>query len=347
MAHLHLSQELGDEFQKAQTGKIRFIKSRIQDEHFLYSSSAVASESSHNDLKLLCQPPNIVADEACFMLYCPNASPAASVAASKALQWILIAFVPDFASVRERMLYSSARESLKRQLGFSYFVAELHATETEEISSEAIDLAKERQLAIDAPLSEKERVLKEDAMLARDTNVKSSAMSAIPFEMTENLREKLQLFQDEKFDWLTMKINVEGPAETVDVVRSLKDVDAHDIADILDIKTPSFVAYRLTTSDEKNILLFLYVCPEDVPVRQKMIYSTGKSTLLATARTLGIQFAKMIEINDIHRATEEIQAEMEPLRESNSKEREFSRPMAPGRNSKGSRGRQVHTAIHK
>lgn len=130
MAHLHLSQELGDEFQKAQTGKIRFIKSRIQDEHFLYSSSAVASENSHNDLKLLCQPPNIVADEACFMLYCPNASPAASVAASKALQWILIAFVPDFASVRERMLYSSARESLKRQLGLSYFVAELHATET-------------------------------------------------------------------------------------------------------------------------------------------------------------------------------------------------------------------------
>lgn len=65
-------------------------------------------------------------------------------------------------------------------------------------------MAKERQLAIDAPLSEKERVLKEDAMLARDTNVKSSAMSAIPFEMTENLREKLQLFQDEKFDWLTM-----------------------------------------------------------------------------------------------------------------------------------------------
>lgn len=31
-------------------------------------------------------------------------------------------------------------------------------------------------------------------------------------------------------------------------------MDAHDIADILDIKTPSFVAYRLTTSDEKNIL---------------------------------------------------------------------------------------------
>lgn len=31
-------------------------------------------------------------------------------------------------------------------------------------------------------------------------------------------------------------------------------MDAHDIADILDTKTPSFVACRLTTSDEKNIL---------------------------------------------------------------------------------------------
>nr|CCA20873.1 twinfilinlike protein putative [Albugo laibachii Nc14] len=346
-AHLHLSQELSNEFQNAQSGNIRFIKSRIQDEHFVFTSSGVASENTESDLEGLCLSPNIVSDEACFVLYCPNASPVASFASSKPLKWILIAFVPENSSVRERMLYSSARDSLKRQLGFSHFVAELHATETSEITAEAITLAKERQLAMDAPLSEKERVLKEDALLARDTNVKSSAMNAIPFEMTENLREKLQLFQNEKFDWLTMKINVEGPTETVDVVKSLKDVEALEVADILDAKAPSFVAYRLTTSDENQMLLFLYVCPEDVPVRQKMIYSTCKSTLLATARTMGIHFAKMIEINDIHRAVEDIQAEMDPLRDFNPKEREFSRPTAPGRGSKGPRGRQVpYGAIH-
>ena len=41
-------------------------------------------------------------------------------------------------------------------------------------------------------------------MLERDTSVKSSAMGVVPFEITQNVREKLQLLQDNKFDWIAM-----------------------------------------------------------------------------------------------------------------------------------------------
>ena len=58
--------------------------------------------------------------------------------------------------------------------------------------------------AADAPLSESERLLREAAMLERDTSVKSSAMGVVPFEITQNVREKLQLLQDNKFDWIAM-----------------------------------------------------------------------------------------------------------------------------------------------
>lgn len=68
---------------------------------------------------------------------------------------------------------------------------------------ESFQNAKKKQAA-DAPLSEAERLLKETALLERDTNVKSSAMGVIPFVISQNLREKLALFRDAKFDWIAM-----------------------------------------------------------------------------------------------------------------------------------------------
>lgn len=58
--------------------------------------------------------------------------------------------------------------------------------------------------AADAPLSDTERLLKETALLERDTNVKSTAMGVIPFDISQNVREKLALFKDGKFDWIAM-----------------------------------------------------------------------------------------------------------------------------------------------
>lgn len=66
------------------------------------------------------------------------------------------------------------------------------------------ELPEARKKQADAPLSESERLLKEAAMLERDTNVKSSAMGVVPFEITQNVRDKLRLLQDNKFDWIAM-----------------------------------------------------------------------------------------------------------------------------------------------
>lgn len=72
-----------------------------------------------------------------------------------------------------------------------------------DVTWESFQGAKKRQAA-DAPLSESERLLKETALLERDTNVKSSAMGVIPFAISQNLRDKLALFRDGKFDWIAM-----------------------------------------------------------------------------------------------------------------------------------------------
>ncbi|POM66438.1 Twinfilin-like protein [Phytophthora palmivora] len=157
-----------------------------------------------------------------------------------------------------------------------------------EVTWESFLEARKKQAA-DAPLSESERLLKEAAMLERDTNVKSSAMGVVPFEITQNVRDKLRLLQDNKFDWIAMKLSEDN--ESVEVVKSLENVELIDVPSTLDRRTPSFVAYRYRGPGATSALFFMYVCPEDSPVRLKMVYSTCKATVLSVANEqLNIKF---------------------------------------------------------
>lgn len=64
------------------------------------------------------------------------------------------------------MLFSSSREDFKRALGFGYFTNEYYANEAADISWDTFQQTLERTAA---PLSEVEKLAKEDAMLERDT----------------------------------------------------------------------------------------------------------------------------------------------------------------------------------
>lgn len=120
-ANLVLSAELERAFADAQSGKFRYVKASIAGEDFVVSHMGPASSDPRSDCAELVAnylPP----DEAAFVLLCPDVNVAA-------LRWILLAFVPECVSVRDKMLYSSSRDSLKKQLGMNYFVGEFHATE--------------------------------------------------------------------------------------------------------------------------------------------------------------------------------------------------------------------------
>ena len=44
---------------------------------------------------------------------------------------------------------------------------------------------------------------------------------------------------------------------------------------------------------------FVYSCPDEAPVRQKMTYSTAKVTLLGQTASLGLTFSKVVEIRQV------------------------------------------------
>lgn len=123
-ALLQLSGELERAFVDAQSGRVRFVKAQIEGESFVLAGSAAATSDPSADVTQLVDGGalSLRAGEAAFVLLCPDVG-------VSALRWVLLAFVPEAASVRDKMLYSSSRESLKKQLGQNYFVGEFHATE--------------------------------------------------------------------------------------------------------------------------------------------------------------------------------------------------------------------------
>lgn len=129
-AQLLMSAELERAFSDAQRGDVRFVKISIDDEAFVLSATGAASADVRQDAENLVAT-HLPSEHAAFVLFCLDVN-------VPALRWVLLAFVPESVSVRDKMLYSSSRESLKKQLGMNYFVGEFHATETVRINTKSM-----------------------------------------------------------------------------------------------------------------------------------------------------------------------------------------------------------------
>ena len=81
--------------------------------------------------------------------------------AGQPCKWILIAWVPDNSKVRDKMLYSSSREDLRKALGLGYFAGEYYANSKEDMTwAQFTDyISKDKS---DGPLSMKEQLILEE-----------------------------------------------------------------------------------------------------------------------------------------------------------------------------------------
>lgn len=173
---------------------------------------------------------DLVANEAAIFLFCLD-----NRAAGPPVKWVLIAWVPDDCKVRDKMLYSSSREDLKRSLGLGYFVGEYYANTLGDMTwDQFIDyLSRERT---DGPRTVKEQLILEEKALTHSEShaTKATAMGALPFELSSHVISALTQLQQGEVNWVEMYLNGEavelGVAKTVEVKEPLQshvnDTDA-------------------------------------------------------------------------------------------------------------------------
>lgn len=153
-ANLNIQQAIIDSFLAAQDSKnVRIIKIRIQGEDLVLEGAWDKQGSATEDFDQML-PATLSENEACFSLFSTSNN-------TESQQWILVAWVPDGCRVRDKMLYSSSREDLKRSLGLGYFKAEYGASEISDITWDQYMQSQRKDVDVSV-LTESERLILEE-----------------------------------------------------------------------------------------------------------------------------------------------------------------------------------------
>jgi len=123
---LSFSPELIETLNKAKKGDSkRVVQIEIKDEIFVNSAdSGQSNVSKFNDVA------NIVPEnEPCYILY--KANPSQN-------KWVTVIWMPDGAKVRDRMIYASATDTIKKEFGYEYFLDDVQASIKEDFDDSAL-----------------------------------------------------------------------------------------------------------------------------------------------------------------------------------------------------------------
>jgi twinfilin-like protein len=228
-ANLNLKQEVIDAFVNAQDDRnVRLIIVQIRDEDLALDVTVARVGSPQEDFSQLLSQ-NFRDDAASFGLF------RVSDESTSGPQWALIAWVPDGCRVRDKMLYTSSREDLKRGLGLGYFKCEYSANARNDFDWKLFTDSQTRTNTVDI-LSETERLVLEEKTLtqAEIGSSKSSALGVIPFAVHENVHSAWVDYTQGRVNWVSLTLSGETiqleSTNTVSADQDLNSIARSDIA---------------------------------------------------------------------------------------------------------------------
>ena len=156
-SNLNISSALTEAFLSAQQYSIgtRCIKVLIDGETLIISSIIQRVNNAEADFDSLATSALNI-DQATILLFC------LSDQAIEKQKWLVASFIPDGCKVREKMLYSSSREDLKRALGLGFFSHDYYANTVAEMKWECLKAYMSNDHRKDEYLSEKEKMIRDE-----------------------------------------------------------------------------------------------------------------------------------------------------------------------------------------
>jgi len=322
---ISVSNELDQAFGNARTqGNIRWVKAQIVNESVIPIKSQTVGSSFETDFANLRS--ELLPKTPCYIMF------RLETKTNNSYQWALFAYVPDGSTVRDRMLYASTRDTLKRQLGLSYFAEDIHGATPEEFTYEAFKDFQKKKIHTDIPLTNAEIQTRTERTAEVDLGHTREYVHSVRFPMSEAALTKLKAFLSGQVALVQLKVDpTKETIELADFKPSALDIEA--VASLISDSDPRFVLYRFSHDHESqhhDSIVFIYSCPEKSPVKLKMLYSTVKAVAIGTAESLGLVIAKKIEITESGELTEDMLIEaIHPP--SEDKKQAFNKPSRPGK----------------
>jgi hypothetical protein len=245
-----------------------------------------------------------------------------------------VLFAPDTAPVRSRMLFASTVQQARNAFGTDRLEGGFHAADPEEASQEAFAEWLLRSHGSLSAMSETEKIRE---MIAEQTAVATAEASAsassasssglVSFEPSETLVPSLRSFAGGGGGAISIRLHTEDEVLNVidTVTESAATVDgASAVLSLVSTESPgfvvlsrgAFVAVALAggapggemptpTKGKPAGCALVYYCPPGAHIREKMMQSTAKATVIDIAKGAGIEFADLLEVEDTKELTED------------------------------------------
>ena len=289
MAHalgLKLNPDLLAAFNGSSGSTHRALKVRIESETFVLAGTVPSQQSDDEQEFARVKDAFIAPAEACFVLF-----------ANTEQIWHLFSFVPDDAPVRDKMLYSSSRSVLLKSLGGGERIPrDAHWTGPEDVALPNAISETDRRAEQESVMTavEKMKIEADRHSAAEAASGKITSIAGLNFPFTSEATAGLDAFKLGSLACLILAIE----AETIVQRASAAPAAAApaSVQALLPPAAPCYVLYRW--AHERNgasasSVLFLFMCPEDAPIRDKMVHASTKTPFVTALSDLGI--AKSIE----------------------------------------------------
>ncbi|GMH92489.1 hypothetical protein TrVE_jg6734 [Triparma verrucosa] len=261
-------------------------------------------------------------------------------------KWLLVAWVPDMAQVRSKMLYSSSKDHVKKTLGLTSFKGDYYANDVADLKWDSYSASLVKVVS----LNEREEVLeqeKQDKIADGGGQVTAgAAMGVVPFSLTSEATAQLTKFKSGELHFVSLGLGAEctiNVSEGFDAsgVNIVGAVGSAPLASKLVQTSPSFVCVRCAGPIAgSTVEVFVYSCPENSPVRTKMSFSTAKSAALSEMKRVGVVFEKNFEITETSEVDDVLKTIVEGEKSGASSAAAEIKHKKPSRPGKG-RARQI------
>nr|POE58980.1 isoform 3 of twinfilin-1 [Quercus suber] len=267
----------------------RFLLADISNEALVASNtiSSTTNDSADFSADFAQLQPHLSEKKALYILLKTHPDAADGYAA--------ITFVPNAAPVRQKMLFASTRLTLVRELGVERFRQTLFVTEKDELTAEGWR-RHEAHTSLSAPLTAEETLLggvrDAEAAESQGTSARRGHVSAkIDVKVATGVVEALALLKQDGCKGTLVQLKYEMPGEVLTLDSSVDDVRIADVGSRIHAREPRFSFYsHPATKGWQPEIWFMYTCPTASKVKERMIYSTGKSW----ARTVAERDAEIV-----------------------------------------------------
>lgn len=290
-------------FGKLSDVSIRLVKIAIEnDELKLAGSKTRASKNWETDWdKLILSTIDPI--EPCYILY------RFDVEISNEFEWLLISWVPEEASIRNKMLYASTKATLKSEFGSAKIKGEFHATSMDELSLKGYNRHKANDRA-PAPLTMREEEIQEmrKSEFKNDYGVESrqQTLTGLECNVDDETLNAIQGLSKGRHNYVQFKIDLKKEQIILDHVAN---IDLLKLPSQIPTDQARYHLYLFKHTHEGDYIesyVFIYSMPGYAcSVKERMLYSCCKALFVKTIEDFGLEISKKIEIDNGSELTEE------------------------------------------